>query len=265
MSNLSQRLLQARAFFALLREARGAREKIAFCAYALRGRRVESSGSGELVLNFKRAKLCLGRGAGELYAYVEIFVDDDYELSRLTIDDSGEAIVDVGANIGVFSLAAAQRFPRSPIYSLEPGAAPFGRLVRNVNLNGATAIHPLNAAAWSACGFVNFSENSATTVASVANDGETPVEAITLDALCQRYAIARLGLLKIDVEGAEMEVLRGGSEALIVTERVVVECHSASLASEVEALLGARFTKVSERRVPQGGGVIRFVQSGISR
>jgi FkbM family methyltransferase len=261
-SAISRRLRQVRAFFALLKEVRGLREKVAFCRYVASGRLTRAaSGKGEMVVNFRQAKLCFGCGAAELQSYLEIFMEDDYCLAEVAIKDARSVIIDVGSNIGIFSLAAAKRFPKTRIYSLEPGVGTFNRFLQNISLNHATAIMPFNAAAWCDCGTVEFTDETASTASRIDGHSGRAVNAISLDAFCREHSIARVALLKIDAEGAEVEILKGAKEILPETDRVVVECHSWSLAEEVEKTLTPFFRKASERRVSQGGGMLRFVRN----
>lgn len=262
VKRLSQFAGRLRAFRILMSEARGFGNKLAFCRYVMSAARRHSAKhhkSSDLLLEFRHAKLHLGVGAGELTSYIELFVQDDYRLYEIDIQQKGCVLLDIGANIGIFSLAAARLFPDTRIYAFEPNPEAYSRLVRNLGLNNTANVHPVNRAVYSQCGVVGFSDGSSTSMGSVIDSGTLSVEAVTLDSLCSQKAIDHIGLIKIDVEGAEVEVLRGARETLGITDWLVAECHSAGLATSVETLLSAYcFQKVSERRVSQGGGVLRF-------
>jgi FkbM family methyltransferase len=252
---------QGSAFVELFKRLRGVHSKLAFCKYVLGRRRSEQRhGNSELVLDFERAQLCCGVGAGELNSYLEIFVDDDYQLARINLDDGDGAILDIGANIGIFSLAVASRFPASTIYALEPNPDAYRRLVRNLRLNSATKVSPFNLAAWSASQPVRLCRCRSTSAQYLVDDDDAIVaQAVSLDDFCEQNSIQTIGLLKIDVEGAEVMTLKGAVRVLGSTEWVLAECHSGELAREVELILKERgFRKTSERRVAQGGGVLRF-------
>jgi FkbM family methyltransferase len=246
----------------LLPEACGFRHKAALCAYIMsRARRDSAKGGGasDLFLEFKQAKLWLGVGAGELTSYIEVFLEDDYRISNVELGEQARVVLDVGANIGVFSLAAAKRFPGAAIYAFEPNPDAYSRLVRNLDVNEAGNTRPVNRAVHSICDTIGFSAEGSTTSGVVTDGGSLTVQSVTLDEFCSNNEIGRVGLLKIDVEGAEVEVLKGADKILSTTDWLVAECHSAQLASDVEALARTHgLQKVSERRVPQGGGVLRF-------
>jgi len=255
-------LARARAFRMLFPEAYGLRNKAALCAYIVSKARRDSAKRdkpSELLLEFRRAKLWLGVGAGELTSYIELFLEDDYRISTVELRKQARVILDVGANIGVFSLAAAKRFPDAAIYAFEPSPDAYSRLVRNLDLNGAANVTPINRAVYSKCSTMGFSSEGSTSTGFVTGGGVLTVQTVTLDEFCSRTAIRQIGLIKIDVEGAEVEVLKGAQQTLEITDRLVAECHSAELAEMVEGLLFAHgLHKVSERTVSGGGGVLRF-------
>jgi FkbM family methyltransferase len=260
---------RVRAFNRLLPEAYGIRNKAALCAYIVSRARHDSAKrdkSGDLLIEFRRAKLWLGVGAGELTPYIEVFLEDDYRISNVELGKQARVVLDVGANIGVFSLAAAERFPDAAIYAFEPGPDAYSRLVRNLDLNGAANVTPVNLAVYSNCSIMGFSAEGSTSTGCVTGGGVLTVQTVTLDEFCLRNEIRRVGLIKINVEGAEVEVLRGAEKTLGITDWLVAECHSSALADMVERLLFAHgFHKVSERRVSGGGGVLRFgKENGLS-
>jgi hypothetical protein len=63
------------------------------------------------------------------------------------------------------------------------------------------------------------------------------VEIVTLDEVVARHGIGTVDLLKVDVEGAESDVLAGGRATLATVRRVILEYHSAELLAEVRGQL----------------------------
>lgn len=133
----------------------------------------------------------------------------------------GMTLVDVGANIGFFSLVAAKLVgPTGRALAVEPEPENCARIRRNVELNGYANVEIAQVALGDRCGEVTLhlatdhghhslldrSPNRAGTTLAV------PIE--TLDALLAARNIERVDVLKIDVEGAEVEVLRGAAETI---------------------------------------------------
>jgi FkbM family methyltransferase len=250
--------VRTRGFLTLLSEARGLRNKAALFNYILSPARRESMKRrqhAELFVELKHAKLWFGVGASELYPYIEVFVDDDYALSKIVLEDDS-IILDIGANIGLFSLATAGRFS-NPIYAFEPNPDAYSRLVKNVEANVATNVKPVNNAIYSSHCRIGFRLEGATTTGHIHKASDFLVEAVTLDDFCRQNSIYRVGLLKIDVEGAEIEILKGARETLGLTDWLVCECHSATLSKTSETMLAAQnFRKISEKKASLGGGVV---------
>ena len=83
---------------------------------------------------------------GDLTAFRETWLQQDYLGPRLRLS-RGDAVIDVGANIGCFTLFAARRVgPRGRVISVEPDAETFAQLQHNLQANGVRNVVPLRAA-----------------------------------------------------------------------------------------------------------------------
>jgi len=140
----------------------------------------------------------------------------------------GDVVLDIGANIGWYSLHWAALFPRATVHAFEPVPTTFGLLERNrlINQAGNLILHHLALSDHE--GIVDFFVDPAMTVsASMQNlSGKTDalslrVMAKTLDAVVVEQGIAPVDFIKCDVEGAEYLALRGG-EATLRTHRPTV-------------------------------------------
>jgi len=139
--------------------------------------------------------------------------------------DDVRLVFDVGANIGDVSLAAVRSFPNAHIYSFEPVSATYKMLCENVK-NYSERITPYN------FGFLNVSKRLDIHITSshgassildqsldhrsvhphIRETGTESIEVYTLDSFMSDKAIDRIDILKIDVEGTELEVIEGGRE-----------------------------------------------------
>ena len=157
-------------------------------------------------------------------------------------------IVDVGANIGTITLPVAMTGVEC--LAFEPAPANAARLAENAELNRLGNVTVIEAAMWSERGTVALRveglEGAGTSkVVKAGGDGTVEVPAATLDQFAGGGAAAP-DLLKIDVEGGELEALRGAEATLRAgrVREVFVETHPLALeergASEadVAALLG---------------------------
>lgn len=167
-------------------------------------------------------------------------------------------VVDVGAHRGQFALVARRRFPRARLVCLEPLAAPRSRLERA--LGGAADVEVLPFAAAAEEGESEFVVSEADDSSSLlpmtglqtetfpgtGAVARTTVRTKRLDDLLAAARLERPALLKVDVQGAELGVLRGAEGILEAIDEVLVECSFAelyrgqALAGEVVAHLQAR-------------------------
>jgi FkbM family methyltransferase len=120
---------------------------------------------------------------------------------------SGDLFVDVGANIGSYVVWAGEL--GAEVIALEPAQDTFALLAQNVALNGYP-VEMIRAAAGAYCGMARFTAGK-DTVNRVHPEGEITTELVTMDSVIGNRTVRGM---KIDVEGFEIEVLRGCLQAL---------------------------------------------------
>jgi FkbM family methyltransferase len=150
----------------------------------------------------------------------------------------GWTTVDVGANIGYFTLLMANRVgPQGKVIAFEPLAENFRILKENIKMNGHTNVVAENCALMSRTERIELrsaTPGAITWVASVKIDQNSAVEsqsveAVTLDEYVQEKGIAKVDFLKIDVEGAEASVLEGATNVLNRDKPILlIEMHELS-------------------------------------
>ena len=170
----------------------------------------------------------------------------------------GETVVDVGAHIGSFTLIAASEVgPDGSVLSLEPSTRNFKMLARNIASNHLNNVRALNVAAGSAEGQAELALYSRAGGNSfyprkLNRLGSEAVKVKTLDSVVSEFGLSRVDFVKIDVEGHELEVLRGASETLGRHHpKIVMETHD--FGPPVEDLTGyLRQYRYSTTAVPYG-------------
>jgi FkbM family methyltransferase len=141
----------------------------------------------------------------------------EYEAFRAASEPGGIAL-DVGANVGAYALLFGRWMgPGGRVYAFEPAPDAFDGLSRHVALNGlGGVVTPVRAAAAGASGTATLRVDGisgANRLSDGGGGGSIDVEAVTIDDFCAREGI-RPSVIKIDVEGAELEVLRGARETI---------------------------------------------------
>lgn len=168
-------------------------------------------------------------------------------------------LYDLGANVGMFSLIAARIVgPQGHVYSFEPDSTVSARLRRNIARNLLSNLTVVEAGAWSSSrklGFVSADAASPDRGTGRFVDGQTGqsvmLDCISLDDFVESHPAP--DAIKCDVEGAEVEVLRG-AENLIGTYLpwIVAEMHSAASAGAWTSFLrpfGYRFETVDPNHI----------------
>lgn len=160
-----------------------------------------------------------------------------------------DIVLDVGAYVGHFSLLMADKVKPENIYTFEPLPINSARLLENWKLNGWPATNHSQVAVGAASGTVHFSNPatpSTTNQVTEAGKGDLAVPLIALDDRMSIWQDRAIGLIKIDVEGYEAEVLRG-SRQLLKQRRprlVMFESLGGSLAAPISAVMSEARYKV---------------------
>lgn len=191
-----------------------------------------------ILFRFKNAKFIFSSGY-ELSGYDEIFLKKSYEkISEFSVKHD-YVVLDIGANIGIYSIYAALQSPSSKIYAFEPAIRAVERFKKNLKINNIHNVEVINKAIWSKDGKVFIEPNRYTVLTRVSeNQIGIPTQAISLDSFVRHYKINKIDILKIDAEFAEDAIVEGAeSIALSMTKRIVLEYHSEEKRKKVEEIL----------------------------
>lgn len=159
----------------------------------------------------------------------------------------GDIVVDVGANVGEVSIVMSRGVgPSGRVLAFEPSPRVYGYLLGNLELNGCVNVTARNAALGAAAGMARMTDDRRDDMNRLSDDGRVRVECSTLDR--EVPADARPALIKIDVEGTELDVLKGG--AAVLSRAACVNCemwashferHGYTMGDLIAHLRAARF------------------------
>lgn len=165
--------------------------------------------------------------SSDISVFRQVFIEREYAILDCAPPPRGGLIIDGGANIGLTSIFLAERFPGITVVAVEPDEGNFRMLQANVA--PYSRIRCVQGALWNHDGTVQIADaNSADWAVRVqespsAIDADIP--AIRLATLFDQMGVDRVDVLKLDVEGAECELLLDAASWLPRVDTIVVELH----------------------------------------
>lgn len=193
-------------------------------------------------------KIALGRGT-PLYYWLDGHDEPDVIKALRNSARPGTVAIDVGAHVGMETLLLASMVgPHGTVVCVEPDPRSAARLRMNCDLNEVENVELVEKAISNRTGMIAFSAMGELTSKVSAAGLQTPsdilVPCITIDDLLKDIpGGTSVSLVKIDVEGHEVEVLEGAERLLSSTRpAVIVEVHAArELHKSIELLHGHGF------------------------
>jgi len=141
---------------------------------------------------------------------------------------AGDVFVDVGAHVGKYALRIAKQ-KGCLVVAIEPSPKLYSALTKNVKLNKLSNVRPVNKAAYNTKAKLQLYGADSLSLCSLKEDyrmGFVEVEAEPLDDILNKLDIKGVKWAKIDVEGAEIEVLDGFRNTMTKDKpQIIIECH----------------------------------------
>lgn len=187
--------------------------------------RIKKRKLSEIKIRKIRHTFSISNWGPDLTTLFQIFFAKEYEMP---FDISPHYIIDLGANIGLSAIYYANKFPYAKIIALEPDEENFKLLKLNtLPYNNIISLHK---AIWIESKKINLISNESgnwghqTTDANI--EGLKTIESISLVDLVYEYNIDRIGILKIDIEGAEKKIFSYNfHEWLSRVDTLAIELH----------------------------------------
>ena len=184
-------------------------------------------------------------------------------------------VLDVGANIGTISLVLHHLVPDGQVHAFEPSAHNLAHLRANVERNGAQniSVHPFALSDSRGTATLSYQPgfSGGAFISDHVHEYETEVvTTMPLDDWVEEAGLDRLDLMKLDVEGAELQVLAGAERTLArfrSTLDLIVECNPIALQrlhGKTAADLYARLRRLYKGvfHVRDQGGIVRILSLG---
>ena len=185
-------------------------------------------------------------GTTDVPTFEQIFIRNEYDSPHLP--DDAQTILDLGANIGLSAVFFGTRFPSARIAAVEPDAGNYSVLLRNVEALG-DRVSALKAAAWSDDGVLesetedaegNVLEAWGLRVSRKEGNLSNPTKCCGIETLMQLFDLQQVDILKVDIEGAELEVFSKNSAQWLQRVRLIlIETHDRFRAGSEAAVRAA--------------------------
>ena len=210
-----------------------------------------------------------------LKRHINVTIDSVYFRARPYSDDLGyiinnlkrfvwkwinvnqhSVIIDVGSNIGGFSIKLATSVYK--VISIEPNPSTFQALIQNIEINKFQNITPLNLALSNFLGNQylytsnkNFGLSSLFVDRDQNDDNRTGilVEVSTLDTVILNFNFTKIDYLLIDAEGSELNIIKGGTQTLKLTENIIIEVSYGSISNELKDIINKNGCRIVGRHL----------------
>ena len=221
--------------------------KITRCFYKIRGtariadgiRRHFSSLSVDVMINDFDGTLkfyCELGGHMGSYIFWKGYYSSEQLVYLNTILKPDTVFVDIGANHGEFTLFAAKRAREGQVYSFEPSSKVFSRLVRNISLNGFDSrVRAFNLGLGESSGVRQLYTDTSKFRDNTFHEGlsnlykpegehivSENIRVASLDEVYNDNNLLKPSIIKIDVEGAELAVLKGSRSVITRFKPVII-------------------------------------------
>ena len=175
----------------------------------------------------------------------------------------GDVIMDLGGNLGIVSVYLSRLAgPKGRVYVFEPDEKNFGLLSQNLVLNRADNIVPVKKGVWNRNGTLEFFSGGNYTSSFHKTDyiekekakyNVKKVTVVKLDDAARELKVKKLDLLKIDIEGSEIQALEGGEKTIKKFKpEIIVETH----------IIAGKSSEEGVKRVLEGFGYRKIVSYG---
>lgn len=167
--------------------------------------------------------------------YKEVYRKSVYNPSGFPAIKPNDIVIDLGANIGIFTLYAAGIAPTVQVHAFEPASRSFALLQQNIKANSLSNVHCYRCSVSARVGQDTLYIASTGSTADTMISSRIPVQGMLLAehvdclSLDELFAFCRIDIcnfLKVDVEGSEFDIFSAASPGTLQKiERIAMEYH----------------------------------------
>ncbi len=143
----------------------------------------------------------------------------------------GGLVIDCGANVGISTAYYAEQHPNAKVISYEADPDIFTYLQKNIESIGCKNIELIQKAVWINNEYIEFAQEGSASGSIFGQSNKIKVPCVRLKEVLQSHI--HIDILKIDIEGAEFEVIRDCKDELHRADYIFLEYHSFSSQEQV--------------------------------
>jgi FkbM family methyltransferase len=174
-----------------------------------------------------RKAMVLRARSSDLDVLMKVFADREYELP---LCQRPQSILDGGANVGYAAVYYAELYPEAAVVAVEPDRDNFAMLMKNTE--NYASITVFEAAIWSSDTQVELEDPGMDQhafrvggLSQQSNASRRSVSALSISTLAERAGVPGFDLVKLDVEGAEREILVNAGAWIARSQVLIAELH----------------------------------------
>ncbi|WP_407404740.1 FkbM family methyltransferase [Chryseobacterium sp.] len=187
--------------------------------------------------------------SGDIDIFYEIFWKKVYHIPQKYKKDY-KVIVDLGGHIGFTALYFSTIYPKSTIYTVEASQQNYHILKKNIS--PTASIKSYHAAIYPTDGFINFETADLSYNCKIGKFGK-PTKAMSVKTLMEENNLDSIDLLKIDIEGAEKQLLSQHCDWLEKVDQLIIEIHEGYSVQDLQRDLGHYHFKIIVPDETSGG------------
>ncbi len=184
------------------------------------------NGESKVFLKGYPSPVFLRRGLSDFTVFDQIFFQQEYGFN---LNFNPLFIIDAGANIGLSAVYLAHKYPTAQMVCIEPETSNYQMLQKNTREN--ENIELLKAGVWNKNAILKIEDqlnhgNWGFTCKEVPFENEYTIPSVSINEIMNKYKRTEIDILKMDVEGAELEIFSGNYEDwLPYTKVIFIELH----------------------------------------
>jgi FkbM family methyltransferase len=181
---------------------------------------IKKKGSISLTLPGLKHQVKMRSQTSDKRTFKKIFLDREYDINLSFIP---KFILDAGAYIGLSPIYFSLKYPEAKIVCIEPSESNYQLLIQNAQSPNITCI---KGAVWSHSGRVNLIDSINHNGYQVIETEHGSIKAYSIEEIMLMHEMTHIDILKLDVEGAELEIFsRGFENWLLNTKVIMIELH----------------------------------------